>query len=259
MSMPFTRIERPATLSQEIVETIERSILSHGIGAGQKLPTEQELCKAFSVSRTVVREAMRMLSAKGLVNIRKRSGTFVNELSSHDATAGVGMYLALNFDKDYILYVFNVRQAVEPTVARWAAANRTPANIWSMEKHLLKMDDCGPEDRATEYRLDQEFHQMIADATRNPVVPLMMQPVYALIPRIRGLVHAHAPAAQENVLEEYRRILHAIRQRDEDAAYHEMQLHISNAAQQANAVVDALDAAAADASAAGTAVPGPAA
>ena len=42
MSMPFTRIERPATLSQEIVDTIERSILSHGIGAGQKLPTEQE-------------------------------------------------------------------------------------------------------------------------------------------------------------------------------------------------------------------------
>ena len=195
MSMPFTRIERPATLSQEIVDTIERSILSHGIGAGQKLPTEQELCTAFSVSRTVVREALRMLSAKGLVSIRKRTGIFVNALSSHDATAGVGMYLALNFDKDYILYVFNVRQAVEPTVCRWAAANRTPANIWAMEKHLLTMEDLEPGERVTGYRLDQEFHQMIADATRNPVVPLMMQPVYALIPRIRALVHAHAPEA----------------------------------------------------------------
>ena len=245
MSMPFTRIERPATLSQEIVETIEGSILSHGIGAGQKLPTEQELCKAFSVSRTVVREALRMLSAKGLVSIRKRSGIFVNALSSRDATSGVGMYLALNFDKDYILYVFNVRQAVEPTVCRWAAANRTPANIWAMEKHLLTMEDLEPGDRVTEYRLDQEFHQMIADATRNPVVPLMMQPVYALIPRIRALVHAHAPEARGKEIEEYRRILQAIRLRDEDAAYHEMQFHISNAAQQANAVVDALDAEAA--------------
>jgi GntR family transcriptional repressor for pyruvate dehydrogenase complex len=105
------------------------------------------------------------------------------------------------------------------------------------------MEDCEPGDRVTEYRLDQEFHQMIADATRNPVVPLMMQPVYALIPRIRDLVHAHAPDARGKEIEEYRRILQAIRQRDEDAAYHEMQFHISNAAQQANAVVDALDAA----------------
>ncbi len=245
MSMPFTRIERPSTLSQEIVDTIEGSILSHGIGPGQKLPTEQELCKSFAVSRTVVREALRMLSAKGLVSIRKRTGIFVNELSSRDATAGVGMYLALHFDREYILHVFNVRQAVEPTVARWAAANRTAANIWAMEKHLLALEDCGEEDRTTGYRLDQEFHQMVADATHNPVVPLMMQPVYALIPRIRGLVHAHAPEVRGSEVEDYRRILQAIRQRDEDAAYHEMQLHISNAAQQANAVVDVLDAAAA--------------
>lgn len=254
--MPFTRIQRPATLSQEIVETIEGAILSHGISAGQKLPTEHELCRSFSVSRTVVREAMRMLSAKGLVTIRKRTGIYVNELSSNDATAGVGMYLALNFDKEYILYVFNVRQAVEPTVARWAATNRTPANIWEMEKNLLKLEDCGPEERAAAYTLEQEFHQMVGNATRNPVVPLMMQPVYALIPRIRELVHTHAPTTQDTVLDEHRRILYAIRQRDEDAAYHEMQMHISNAALQAHQVIDVLDATAApggpDAGTAGT-------
>jgi len=73
----------------------------------------------------------------------------------------------------------------------------------------------------------------------------MMQPVYSLIPRIRELVHAHAPVAPDAVREEHRRILQAIRQRDEDAAYHEMQHHISNAAEQAHQVIDVLDAAAA--------------
>jgi GntR family transcriptional regulator, transcriptional repressor for pyruvate dehydrogenase complex len=243
MTIPFTKIERPVSLSQEIVSKIERSILARTLVAGQKLPTEQELCGMFSVSRTVVREAIHMLSAKGLVNVRKRSGIFVNDLSSHDAAAGVGMYLALNFDRDYILYVFNVRQAVEPQVCRWAAANRATANIWEMEKNLLKMGDCLPEDRETEHVLDQEFHQMIAAATKNPVVPLMMQPVYELMPRIRALVFAHAPTTVSSAPEYHRRILNAIRQRDEDAAYREMQMHISLAAQQANQVIDALDAA----------------
>ena len=242
--MPFTRIQRPATLSQEIVETIEGAILSHGIGAGQKLPTEQELCRAFSVSRTVVREAMRMLTAKGLVTIRKRTGIFVNELSSRDATAGVGVYLALNFDKDYILHVFNARQGLEPTVSRWAAANRSAAAIWEMEKNLLKMEDCGPDERPGSHRLEQEFHHMVAAATRNPLVPLMMEPVIALIPRVRALILTHVPDAPDTVLDEHRRILQAIRGRDEDAAYHEMQHHISNAAELAHQVIDALDAAA---------------
>ena len=243
MTSPFAKIERPASLSQEIVSKIEHSILTRKLVAGQKLPTEQELCTMFSVSRTVVREAVHMLSAKGLVSIRKRSGMFVADLSSRDAAAGVGMFLALNFDRDYILYVFNVRQAVEPQICRWAAANRSSANIWEMEKNLLKMADCLPEDREAEHVLDQEFHQMIAAATKNPVVPLMMQPVYELLPRIRALVFTHAPATVSTALEYHRRILQAIRQRDEDAAYREMQMHISLAAQQANQVIDALDAA----------------
>ena len=243
MTTPFARIERPASLSQEIVGKIEHSILTRKLVAGQKLPTEQELCTMFSVSRTVVREAVHMLSAKGLVSIRKRSGIFVADLSSHDAAAGLGMFLTLNFDREYILHVFNVRQAVEPQICRWAAANRSTANIWEMEKNLLKMADCLSEDRETEHVLDQEFHQMIGAATKNPVVPLMMQPVYELLPRIRALVFTYVPATVSSALEYHRRILQAIRQRDEDAAYREMRMHISIAAEQANQVIDAMDAA----------------
>jgi GntR family transcriptional repressor for pyruvate dehydrogenase complex len=122
-----------------------------------------------------------------------------------------------------------------------------------MEKNLLRMGDCLPADRETEHVLDQEFHQMIAAATKNPVVPLMMQPVYELMPRIRALVFTHAPDTVSSAPEYHRRILNAIRQRDEDAAYREMQMHISLAAQQANQVIDALDAAqAATAADAGT-------
>lgn len=242
MTLGFDRIQRPATLSQEIVDAIERSIVARDLAAGTKLPTEQELCAMFSVSRTVVREALRMLSARGLVTIRKRSGIFVNELSSRDAASGIGLYLALHFDKDYILHYFNVRQAVEPLICRWAAEHRSPSSIWEMEKNLLRLEDCGPEDQEGAHALDLEFHQMLAAATKNPLVPLMMHPVYALMPRIRAIVAAHVPDPGM-VLEQHRRILMAVRQRNEDAACREMQHHISTAAQMAYEALDAMNAA----------------
>ena len=241
MSISFNKIQRPVTLSQEIVENIERSILERKLVPGQKLPTEQELCAMFSVSRTAVREALRMLSAKGLVTIKKRSGIFVNDMTSTEAVSGLGLYLELKFEKDYILHVFNIRQAIEPHICRWAAANRSTANIWEMEKNLLKMQDCPPEDREAESLLDQEFHQMVAAASKNPVVPLVLQPVFSLMPRIRAMVYTHIPNCVSAALEYHRRILDAIKQRDEEGAFREMQIHIASAAEQANEVIDIID------------------
>lgn len=241
MEVSFERIKRPATLSQEIVQNIERSILERKLVPGQKLPTEQELCDMFSVSRTAVREALRMLSAKGLVTIRKRSGIFVNDMTSADVSAGLDLYLKLKFDKDYILYVFSLRQALEPHVARWAAEQRSMSDVWEMEKVILRMSECPPEERETESRLDQEFHAQIAAATKNPMVPLVLQPVFSLMPKIRAMVYAYIPDCVSSALDHHRRILNAIRQRDGEAAYQAMQIHISSAAGQASEVIDIIN------------------
>ncbi|RMD92070.1 MAG: FadR family transcriptional regulator, partial [Calditrichaeota bacterium] len=78
----FSRIGNHRTLSQEIEHKIETAILEKKLIAGQKLPTEKELCEMFGVSRTALREALQMLSARGLLYIKKGSGVFVNDFSA---------------------------------------------------------------------------------------------------------------------------------------------------------------------------------
>jgi GntR family transcriptional repressor for pyruvate dehydrogenase complex len=241
MEISFDKIKRPSTLSQEIVESIERSILEKKLIPGQKLPTEQELCEMFSVSRTSVREALRMLSARGLVSIKKRSGIFVSEFSSSDALSSIGLYLELNFDRNYILHVFDIRRAIEPEVCQWAAIRREPTDLENLEANLARMELCDPEDRVKENLLDQEFHSLIALASRNPVVPLVLEPVFSLMPRIRAMVYANIPNCKSSALYHHRRIMGAIRQQDGATAFRAMAEHIGNAAEQANEVIDILN------------------
>jgi GntR family transcriptional repressor for pyruvate dehydrogenase complex len=241
MSVQFKPITRPSSLSQVIVENVEKMIMERKLVPGQKLPTEQDLCEMFSVSRTAVREALRMLSAKGLITVRKRSGIFVNDLSTTDVTSSLHMYLNLKFEKEYIIHVFNLRQVLEPEMARWAALARTEDDLHVLQENLWSMERTDPQDRVTESRLDQEFHMAIATASHNPVVHLAMQPVYSLMPRIREVVYTHTPNCESSALMYHRRIANAIRAQDTFRAFTEMQMHISLARKQAEEVVTLLN------------------
>lgn len=244
MNPPFSKIERPTTLSQVIVDDIERSIRERKLVPGQKLPTEQELCAMFSVSRTAVREALRMLSARGLITIRKRRGMFVSDMSTSHAVSTVGLFLELKFDKDYILHVFNVRRVIEPEVCRWAARNRTPEDLAILRRNLERMEGCDPEDRDVESTLDQEFHSAITAASKNPIAPVVLEPVFSLMPKIRSLVYGNIADCKSSALDYHREIFEAIEREDADRAFGLMRDHITRAAQQANEAIDRINAAA---------------
>jgi GntR family transcriptional repressor for pyruvate dehydrogenase complex len=241
MDTPFSKIQRPTTLSQVIVEDIEHSIRERKLVPGQRLPTERDLCAMFSVSRTAVREALRMLSARGLITIKKQKGMFVSEMSSSHAVSALGLFLELKFDKDYILHVFNLRRVIEPEVCRWAARNRTPDDLARLRKNLERMEGCDPDDRDVESTLDQEFHSTITAASKNPIAPVVLEPIFTLMPKIRSMVYAHIPNCVSSALDHHRRILDAITRGDEEAAFHEMQTHIGTAAGQANQVISIMN------------------
>jgi GntR family transcriptional regulator, transcriptional repressor for pyruvate dehydrogenase complex len=240
MSLGFHPISRPSSLSQVIVDSIERSILEKKLAPGQKLPTEADLCNMFSVSRTAVREALRMLSARGVITVRKRSGIFVNDLSTTAANSTLRLYLNVTFEKEHILHVFNIRQVFEPEVARWAAAARGEDDIAALERNLAEMSKTDPSDRVTESRLDQDFHMAIAAASRNPIVPLVLEPVFMLMPRIRELVYTNVPNCESSAFQYHRRIADAIRRQDGYAAFAAMQTHIGLAGKQAGEVLEML-------------------
>ena len=208
---------------------------------GQKLPTEQELCAMFSVSRTAVREALRMLSARGLITIRKRAGMFVSDMSSSHAVSTMGLFLELKFDKDYILHVFNVRRVVEPEVCRWAAQNRTPEDLAVLRKNLEKMEACDPEDRDVESTLDQEFHSTITSASKNPIAPVVLEPIFTLMPKIRAMVYGNIADCKSSALDFHREIFVAIEEQDQERACAVMRDHINRAARQANEAIDRIN------------------
>jgi GntR family transcriptional regulator, transcriptional repressor for pyruvate dehydrogenase complex len=241
MNSPFSKIERPSTLSQVIVENVEQSIRDRKLVPGQRLPTEQELCAMFSVSRTAVREALRMLSARGLITIKKRRGMFVSDMSTSHASSTMSLLLELKFDKDYILHVFNVRRSIEPEVCRWASQNRTPEDLAILRGNLARMEACDPEDRDVESTLDQEFHSTIAAASKNPIVPVVLDPIFALMPKIRGMVYGNIADCKSTALDCHRDITDAIERREAERACQLMRDHITRAARQASEAIDRID------------------
>ena len=99
MNNIFQKIGTTQTLSQKIERNIERAIMDKKLPIGAKLPPERELCEMFAVSRTALREALRRLSARGLIQIRKGSGMIVTNIDIKDAINSLNLYYDLEFAK----------------------------------------------------------------------------------------------------------------------------------------------------------------
>jgi len=222
----FNKIGNDFTLSQVIEQKIEKAIREKKFRPGQKLPSEQELGSMFGVSRTAVREALRMLSARGLINVRKGSGIFVNDFTTSHASGPMSLYLELNFDTDYIMYVVNVRKMIEPSVAKVAALNRKDEHLKLFKKNLQDLRDCDPKDAIREAELDLEFHSLIAKASGNPIVTVILQPLFSLMPKIKSLVIAHIESAKSAAVEYHQIIVDRIEAYDEQGAFEAMTEHL---------------------------------
>src|SRR5512135_2014713 len=97
----FNKIgDSASTLSQRIDEDIEQTIREKVLQAGDKLPTESELCSMLGVSRTPLREALRRLHARGLITVKKGDGMYVSELSGENSLALLNLYFELNLTSD---------------------------------------------------------------------------------------------------------------------------------------------------------------
>jgi GntR family transcriptional regulator, transcriptional repressor for pyruvate dehydrogenase complex len=88
----YAPISRPDRLCLQVATQLRNLILSQQIGAGDRLPAERDLCEQFGASRTVIREAIRMLEAEGLLTSLGGSGTYVKHLQSQDVAKYLGMY-----------------------------------------------------------------------------------------------------------------------------------------------------------------------
>ncbi len=221
----------PKLLSRIIEEKLESAIVKNEYKVGDKLPTEIELCDQFSTSRTAVREALKSLKTKGLIEIRKGSGVYVSELTIANALGPINLYFELSKDEDLVSNAIKARLYIEPEVAAMAAMNRTEEHLAALEANLEAMIDCPTNDIETETKLDIAFHVLVTQATGNPVVSLIMEPVLNLISKYKPLIfgkHANLDRKEikQSVIKFHSRIYEAIKNKDSKEAHYEMKEHL---------------------------------
>ena len=237
----FGKIGNPLTLSQEIELKIEDAIRQKKLEPGQKLPSEKDLCVMFGVSRTALREALRMLSARGLLNVRKGDGVYVNNFSSIHASKPMSLYLELQFDKDYIMHLVHVRQMIEPHIAKLAAKNRTEQDIEKIELNIEKFLD-RDQDAQQLAQLDVEFHTAITQASGNPLIPLIMDPLFSMLPKVKALIVSNLKKVKsDNAPNFHQKIFDKIRMQDENSAFDAMKAHLEIAERDSLLLIKSMD------------------
>src|SRR5665647_490180 len=215
----FSKIDSGLTLSQKIERRIEEAIRQKKLLPGSKLPTEKELCAQFAVSRTALREALRRLSARGLIDIRKGSGMCITELKIEDAINSLHLFYDLRFNSDLILKIIEVRRLFEPEIARLAARNRTENDIKTLQKNLNDLEHCNPDNTQLEVDLINRFHMNLAKSTHNPIILISLEPVYSLLPRMRNLIYGNIEGEKEYTMKFQEELIKALKSKDSIKAY----------------------------------------
>lgn len=215
----FSKIGTGLSLSQKIERKIEEAIRQKKLLPGTKLPSEKELCTQFAVSRTALREAIRRLSARGLIDIKKGSGMYITELKIEDAINSLHLFYDLRFNSDLILKIIEVRRLFEPEIARLAARNRTEEDIKKLQKNQTELERCNPDNTQLEVDIINRFHMNLSKSTGNPIVIISLEPVYSLLPRMRNLIYGNIEGEKEYTLKYQGELIAALKSKDSLRAY----------------------------------------
>jgi DNA-binding FadR family transcriptional regulator len=229
MTLPIPARRRPRTLALELVESLGDRIRNGQFAAGDKLPTESAIMAEFSVSRTVVREAISRLQAAGLVETRHGIGTFVLELGDAPGFRIAPEQMATLRD---VIAVLELRIGVETEAAALAAQRRTDEDLVAMRTALDTVVQA-VEDGRDAIGADFQFHLEIARATRNHHFAELMTALGSrIIPRAR-LEQSEALDPERlrylrRVNAEHESIFDAIAGQDPDGARAAMRTHLAN-------------------------------
>jgi len=192
------------------------------LNPGDKLPPERELAEAFGVSRTSVRDAIRVLEMQGMVEPRQGDGTLVRDLSPDSLVNPLASVLGRN--GRLLTELLDVRKILEPPLAARAAAHASDADLGNLSAIL---DRQAEKVRRGELAIDEDtqFHYTIATAAQNSVVMRVVDVLMDLLreSRERSL---QVKGRLQKSLAGHRQIFGAIRSRDEAAAEAAMRQHL---------------------------------
>ncbi|MGW3963921.1 FadR/GntR family transcriptional regulator [Amycolatopsis sp. NPDC005003] len=195
-------------LHARIVDELGRLIVEGALGDGQPLVPE-ELGRRFSASRTVVREALRVLESKGMVTARPRVGTWTLPPEAWDAIDPdvIAWRVGGPGGQEHLRELLELRLAIEPQAARMAARHRRPDELSAMAAAYALMADA--EDTAAFRAADAQFHAALVRAAGNTLISQLQVPVVAAL---------RAQGEPEDTLVAHSRVLTLVLAKNADGA-----------------------------------------
>jgi len=215
-------VEVPS-MSDVVIPILVKYITKSGLKPGDKLPPEKSLERVVGVSNRPLREALTILRSVGIVKSRPGKGWYVGRFDPMHSLRFLSPLLE-NMDGLNLEQIIDSRLAIEPLVARYAARNITEAGISRLQNAYQEMQEYVRDDAKDEFRQrDRVFHEVLAQECRHPVMSMLSSIMNGLF---QSQLYLQTTANYGPILEQHKKILDGIQERNPDRAEAAMIEHI---------------------------------
>jgi len=226
------KLVRTSRLYEQIVQQIEESIVKGDLKPGDQLPAERDLAQRFGVSRTAVREAVKALREKGLVEAYSGKGTFITDGTTQAVRQSLDLMVKIG-QTEGTNHLAELRAILEPEIAALAAARIQDPELVTMREAVSIMDASGKDPEAY-IEADLDFHLALAEAAANPLILSLLDSIVGLL-REQRLRIFRVPGGPERGQIHHKRILEAVERRDIEKAREAMRAHLSQVSEDSQA------------------------
>jgi len=218
------KLVRTSRLYEQIVQQIEESIVKGSLKPGDQLPAERELAQRFGVSRTAVREAVKALREKGLVEAYSGKGTFITDGTTQAVRQSLDLMVKIG-QPEGSTHLAEVRAILEPEIAALAASRIQEPELATMREAVSTMDKAD-QDPDAYIEADLDFHLALAEGAANPLILSLLDSIVGLL-REQRLRIFRVPGGPERGQIHHKRILEAVEKHDPEMARQAMRAHLS--------------------------------
>src|SRR4029077_1353329 len=177
--IPVYKVVRTSRLYEQIVQQIEESVLNGSLKPGDQLPAERELAQRLGVSRTAVREAVKALREKGLVEAYSGRGTFVTDGTTQAARQSFDLMVKVG-QQEGAPHLAELRLILEPGIAALAAVRVREEDLTAMREAVAVMDRA-QDDPEAYIEADLDFHLALAETVANPLILSLIDSIVGLL------------------------------------------------------------------------------
>jgi GntR family transcriptional repressor for pyruvate dehydrogenase complex len=217
------RWRKPPRLYEEVARTLAEAIAGGQYAPGEFLPTEQALADEYGASRNVIREALKVLTTRGLVEVLHGSGTRVLPRARWQLLDQ--LVVLMRADASIPQSLLELRRILETEIAALAAERATGEQVEALRAAIDAMR--GAADRPETFiEHGIQFHRLLAEASGNVLLPMVLEPVERLL-RASRLATVQAPGAIQRAIETHNRVLDAVAAHDPAGARLAMQRHLA--------------------------------